>query len=232
MRHVSQRDLNVHGLNVAHQSPPLSNDQATSRWSSFGYKAQVQSHLLKQQYQLCCYSEVRIDQLGLGCHIEHIENKSQAPQRTFDQTNLAASVLHSEKLSLLVMDDIFGGHAAGKQISVDMTKFVHCYLVDCARYFAYLSDGRIVPSEGLSQLEWARATYSINLLNLNSAYLVELRQQWWDELEQLDEQHIANDWDINQLLQLDLVPTQCYQLSPFFSLTRQFFGQVAETLLQ
>lgn len=232
MRHITHSSLQVRGLTLAHQTPPQTDAQATSRWSSFGHKAQLQSRLLNQQYQLCCYSEVRADLLRLGYHIEHIENKSQAPTRTFDETNLAASALSSDKLPSLVKDDVFGGHALGKQKHVDMAQFVHCYQVDCARYFAYVSDGRVVPSARLNPSERARAQYSIDLLNLNSTYLVDLREQLWLELEQLEEQHSADGWDIHYLLLFDLVPTARNQLSPFFSLTRQFFGQAAEVLLR
>lgn len=232
MRHVRQSALHVHGLAQANQTRPQTADQATSRWSSFGHKPELLTRLCNQQYQLCCYSEVRADLCGLDYHIEHVENKSQVPPRTFDATNLAASAISSDKIALLVEGDVFGGHATGKQTAVDMTRFVHCYLPDCARYFTYLSDGRVVPSASLNADEQQRAQYSIDLLNLKSPYLVNLRQQWWDELERLEEQHIANDWDIDQLLHLDLVPTAHHQLSPFFSLTRQFFGQAAEALLR
>lgn len=232
MRHVRQSPLHVHGLDQANQAPPQTADQATSRWSSFGYKPRLLSRLCNQQYQLCCYSEVRADLIGLDYHIEHVENKSQVPPRTFDETNLAASAISSDKIALLVTGDVFGGHAVGKKTAVDMVRFVHCYQSDCARYFSYLSDGRVVPSASLDAGEQQRAQYSIDLLNLNSPYLVNSRQQWWDELDQLEEQHNANAWDINQLLHLDLVPTAHHQLSPFFSLTRQFFGQAAEALLR
>lgn len=232
MRHVRQSVLNMHGLDQAHLTPPQTHKDATSRWSKFGHKQQLLSRLCNQQYQLCCYSEVRADLIGLDYHIEHVENKSQMPPRTFDETNLAASAISSQKAALLIKGDVFGGHAVGKQTAVDMARFVHCYQPDCARYFAYLSDGRVVPSARIDANDQQRAQYSIDLLNLNSTYLVDLRRQWWDELDQLEEHHIANDWDLNQLLHLDLVPTAHHQLSPFFSLTRQFFGLAAEALLR
>ncbi|MCD8476133.1 MAG: TIGR02646 family protein [Shewanella fodinae] len=171
MRHVRQSALHVHGLVQANQTPPQTAEQATSRWSSFGHKPELLSRLCNQQYQLCCYSEVRADLSGLDYHIEHVENKSQVPLRTFDETNLAASAISSEKAALLVKEDVFGGHAIGKQAGVDMALFVHCYQPDCARYFAYVSDGRVVPSEHLKADEQHKAQYSIDLLNLNSTYL-------------------------------------------------------------
>ena len=232
MRHVCQSPLYVRGLDLAHENPPQDNKQATRRWTSFGHKPEVITRLLRQQYQLCCYSELRSDQAGLEYHIEHVENKSQAPLRTFDETNLAASALSTEKLPNLIAQDVFGGHAAGKQRSVEMDRFIHCHQPDSARFFAYLSDGRVVPTHGLSPIDADKAQYTIDLLNLNSNYLVNLRQQRWDELEQLDEEHQQKDWDLNQLLQLELTPTTRNQLESFFSLTRQFFGSASETVLQ
>lgn len=231
MRFIRQSPLHVHGLSQSHLTPPQNSDQATSRWSSFGHKQDVLARLLSQQYQLCCYSELRADLKALGYHIEHVANKSQAPNRTFDETNLAASALSSNDTAMLKQDS-FGGHAIGKQISVDMLRFVHCYQPDCARFFAYLSNGLIVPAYGLSAVDADKAQYTIGLLNLNSAYLVDLRQQWWDELEQLEDEHSQKGWDLNQLLQLDLVPVAHNQLSHFFSLTRQFFGPTAEAVLR
>lgn len=232
MRHISQFALHVHGLSQANQNPPVTPVQSSSRWSSFGYKPEVLARLLNQQYQLCCYSEVRADLLGLDYHIEHVENKSQVPHRTFDETNLAASALSSDMVSSLIKEDVFGGHAVGKQRGVDMNLFVHCHFPNCSDFFSYLSDGRIVPSIERSEAEQQRAQYTIGLLNLNSPYLVTMRQLWWDELEKLEAEHLSNNWDINQLLQLDIVPTGNHQLNQFFSLTRQFFGPLAEALLQ
>ncbi|ELI0860547.1 TIGR02646 family protein, partial [Salmonella enterica] len=74
--------------------------------------------LLNEQYHLCCYSEIRADLRGLGYHIEHVENKSQQPGRTFDYQNLAASALDSENGLHLFGINAFGGHARGKQEAV------------------------------------------------------------------------------------------------------------------
>ena len=95
MRSVIKRGYGPFQLNNSHASPPTTSDAATTRWSSFGYKSQVLDHLLEEQYGLCCYSEIRPDRAGLGFHIEHVENKSQHPQRTFAYDNLAASALDS-----------------------------------------------------------------------------------------------------------------------------------------
>ena len=104
-------------------------------------------------------------------------------------------------------------------------------MANCAQFFAYLSDGRISPKAGLSGAYQAQAQYTIDLLNLNSPYLITLRRQWWAELDDLFEEHTTKGWDLHCLASVDLVPC-AGKLSRFFSLTRQFFGDIAEQTLQ
>ncbi len=237
MRAIQKQGNEGFHLNQSHDSPPQTSEQAISRWRSFNYKANLLQCLLTEQYHLCCYSELRADQEGLGYHIEHVENKSQNPSRTFDYSNLAASALQSEYLGSAFKgrsSEIFGGHAAGKtgsQALVNMQKFIHPYCSDCRRFFSYLSDGRVVPADDLSSVEHDQAKYTIGTLNLNSPFLVTRRKQWWDELDALYQDHIIKGWSLPDLAAVDLVPTND-KLSRFFSLTRQFFGPIAEKTLQ
>ncbi|ECI3493999.1 TIGR02646 family protein [Salmonella enterica subsp. salamae] len=219
-------------LLTANENPPQDSDQSTRRWRNFRRdKADLMTLLLNEQYHLCCYSEIRADLRGLGYHIEHVENKSQQPVRTFDYQNLAASALDSENGLHQFGINAFGGHSRGKQEAVDMAKFIHCHIPDCSRYFAYLSDGRIVPADGLNAQEMESAEYTIDLLNLNSGFLQTERRNHWEELEQFFDEHIEKDWDLHQLLQLELVPSSDHKLHEFFSITRQFFQQEAEQVL-
>lgn len=234
MRRITQVGRGGFHLGRAHANPPITAEQATSRWRGFDDKIGVLDRLLEEQYQLCCYSELRADQEGLGYHIEHIENKRQNPGRTFDFSNLAASALTStDDLSAFKAQglEVFGGHASGKQKSVDITRFISCYQPDCQHYFAFLSDGRVVPRLGLDEKERDSAEYTIRLLNLNSSYLITKRRQWWTELEDLYDEHQRKGWSLEHLIAIDLVPAHG-ALSQFFSLTRQFFGAAAEQALQ
>ncbi|EOT0824036.1 TIGR02646 family protein, partial [Salmonella enterica subsp. enterica serovar Mbandaka] len=126
MRHVIKTRRGTDALLTAHEQPPQNSDQSTRRWQRFGRenKAALMTLLLNEQYHLCCYSEIRADLRGLGYHIEHVENKSQQPGRTFDYQNLAASALDSENGLHLFSINAFGGHARGKQEAVDMAKFI------------------------------------------------------------------------------------------------------------
>lgn len=234
MRPIHKHGDGGHHLTKANMSPPQTSEEATSRWRRFRSKPKVLESLLYEQYQLCCYSEVRADLLGLGYHIEHIENKSQHPQGTFDYANMAASALTSHDLAQLQnvqQQAVFGGHAAGKQQAVNMQHFVSPQQEDCSCFFSFLSDGRIVPSLGLPAEESRRAQYTIDILNLNSPFLLTERQKWWDELDQLIAQHLQDDMDLHCLAWVDLIPRN-QTLSPFFSLTRHLFGRIAEEVLQ
>lgn len=219
-------------LREKHKEPPETAEQATNRWGSLRYKAVIQKSLLDEQEQLCCYSELRADEEGLGYHIEHIENKSQNPQRTFDYNNLAVSAFNSESLGNVQKEQVFGGHATQKSKGVDMALFVSCLDPDCQRFFSYLSDGRVCPASELSEQDIKKTNYTIDLLNLNSPYLIYLRRKWWTELDDLFQQHQQRqDLCLHALVRVHLLPcgTRLYR---FFSLTRQFFGPFAENVLQ
>lgn len=229
MRLITLKHTGGTKLNNAHQHPPTSDEKATSRWHSFNDKEFVKDSLLEEQFGLCCYSELRADLEGIGYHIEHIEPKSKYPLRTFDYLNLAASALSSADLENRAKNDVFGGHA--KNNDYDPSLFISCHDKDCARYFSYLSDGRVVPNDKLSDSEKKQANYTITLLNLNSPYLVNRRKNWYDELDALFEEHADKGWSLEHLASIDLVPTKQKRISQFFSLTRQFFGNVAEQVL-
>lgn len=238
MKHIAKQGKGSYQLHQAHASAPQTADQARSLWRRFGHKqALLTEHLLHEQYGLCGYSEVDAEDLALGFHIEHVENKSQNPARTFDYQNLIASAFSSEEglpLAKAQNWELFGGHAPGKQghpNAVDMSRLVSPLLPDCARFFAYLSNGTVEAQLTLSPQDSDRARYTIDILNLNSPLLVSLRQEWWEELEAFYEEHLPRDWSIAHLAAVDLLPRN-HRLSPFFTLTRQFFGPVAEQVLR
>lgn len=225
----------IRKLKHHHANPPHTDTEASERWEKLKNKEIVRKVLLKEQYQLCCYSELRADKMGLGYHIEHVINKSQEPTRTFDYMNLAASALDSNNGINEVKKqghEIFGGHAQGKQKGVDPNLFVSCLQDDCQRFFAYLSNGKVEPALNLNELDKKRAAYTIDLLELNSNYLVNLRQSWSKELYQVLQEYEDDIESLAKLAAIELVPDENTMLSSFFSLTRQFYVDLAERILQ
>lgn len=239
MRHVKKIGNGTEALTKQNANPPTTHPEATSRWQRFrsGKADVLNNHLLFEQYRLCCYSEVRADELGIGYHIEHVENKSQAPARTFDYLNLAASAFDSEtglQQASRQGWEVFGGHASDKQGAygpVDMHLFVSPHEPDCAKYFTYTSDGEVSPGPKLTVEEIARAEYTIEVLNLKSPFLVSLRRSWWDELDQCWLDHTQRQWDLECLMSVDLLPSNG-KLRPFFSVTMHFYKDAALALLQ
>lgn len=176
------------------------------------------------------------DEEGFGYHIEHVENKSQNPQRTFDYKNLAASAFCCDDLHTLHVrgEEVFGGHAPGKNGAkgpVDIYRFIPPHRPDCERFFVYVSDGRVLPAIELNLQERDQALYTIDILNLNSPYLITRRRQWWDELDELFQEHTEKQWNLPDLVKIILTPTSG-KLFSFISLTRQFFAPLAEQMLQ
>jgi uncharacterized protein (TIGR02646 family) len=238
MRPILKQGQGSRRLRQKALNPPQTPEQATASWRAYGEsQTLLREHLLPEQLGLCGYSEVDGNALGLGFHVEHVENKRQNPARTFDYGNLIASAFSSaEGLAQAKAQgvEVFGGQASGKQgrpQPVDMAKFVSPLQRNCSQFFAYLSDGRITSTLGLSAADEARADYTIEVLNLNSPYLVSLRKNWWAELDALFDDHATRGWSLPDLAAVDLLPNGAH-LSRFFSLTRQFFGPVAEGVLQ
>lgn len=243
MRYINKRSQPTNNLYHANQSPPSNANAAISRWSNLQNKNRILERLLCDQYYLCCYSELRADEYGIGYHIEHVENKSQNPARTFDYSNLAASAYDSSSLSSQVLNslgqqrkDVFGGHAFGKigeYNPVDMSRFISPYQRNCIDYFIYQSDGFIAPNPKQSQQDRDKAKYTIDILNLNSPVLVTRREQLWHELDTLMKEH--NDIEeLNHWLSIELLPRRNNgraKLESFFTLKRQFFDSPAENFL-
>ncbi len=231
MRNIKK--INMGGtdrLHNQHHNPPGTPQEATIRWQKFNDKLKNLELLLYEQYHLCCYSELRADEEGIGYHIEHIENKSQNPARTFDYTNLAASAFQSYNLKKLP-NNIFGGHAVGKRGVngvVDMNQFISPFQANCADYFIYLSDGSIKPNARLSRTKQDKALYTINILNLNCPFLITKREEIYRELDALLDEH-TND-EMVYWAEIELLPIR-HKLSSFFTLKRQFFKNLAEQIL-
>ncbi len=231
MRYICLAGVGTSALIRQHRSPPSTSAESTRLWQRLAGKHALLAELREEQYQLCCYSEINPDELNLGAHIEHVVNKSADPARTFDYQNLAACALSSDDLASRDKKDVFGGHAAGKRGAVNFQQFVSPHMPGCRDFFVYLSDGRVVPAGNPGEPDFQRADYTITLLNLNAPYLVILRRNWWKELDELWEEHQQKNWNLPDLAAVDLVPTGT-RLSRFFSLTRQYFGRIAETVLQ
>jgi uncharacterized protein (TIGR02646 family) len=233
MRHIRKRGNGTVQLQNKDKNPPNTSAEATTLWRSLKKKDVLIDQLLEEQFHLCCYSEIRADLHKIGWHIEHLENKSQAPARTFKYDNLAASAFSSDDLGKKKFrGKVFGGHTPGKQGTVNVGMFISPAQADCARFFAFLSDGRITPAMDLPALDEARAVYTITLLNLDSSTLKAKRKLLWDDLQKVLTKYGDQEADLRKAIAADLAPGTDGRLNEFFSLARQFFGAHAEACIR
>lgn len=229
MRAITKGSCGLYALEKAHENPPTTDREAQSRWSSFNHKSVLSRLLTDEQYGLCAYSEVDLTRSSLGSHIEHLQPKSRYPQRTFDYQNLLLSALADKDLATMDERSVFGGHH--KLGQYDDQWFISCITDNSGDYFSYLSDGKVVPKNSLKESDQVKAGYTIDLLNLNSPYLVTERRRWIDELDTLIEEHLAQDWPLEDLASVYLLPRN-QQLDAFFTASRQRFGRLAETVIK
>lgn len=230
MRYIQKHGDGGCHLSKANNAPPTTSKGAQSRWKGFKkHKPSLSQKLNGEQFGLCAYSEIRFDLYSLGTHVEHVVPKNQAPQRTFDYHNLVLSALSSDDLHTMNCKDVFAGHA--KSSEYDAALFISCLQVDCASFFVYLSTGKVEPKNQLTEKVRKKAQYTIDILNLNSPYLIVQRRKWIDELDQLIDEHIEKNMSLSALAEIDLTPLN-NKIIQFYTATRQRYGKIAEQVLQ
>jgi len=176
---------------------PQTSLESKSRWKDF-YSAQkrdVRNKILKQQFNLCGYTEFEIDEFKslisstfTGCHLEHIKPKSIFPQNTFTANNLIVSVIDSQELKKIKEGALdgdtssFGGDHKGNLLCP--IKFISPLNAECEKYFKFIeSSGKIVPSNELEEFaDTEKAQYTIDLLNLNHPFLKNQRKKRMQEI--------------------------------------------------
>jgi len=231
MRRIIKRQIPLELQKELEKPAPSTGPEATSRWKRFkrkGRRDATKSFLLKEQWWLCAYTELALDSFIHGCHIEHIEPKEFNPARTFDYHNLIVSALSSDSLSRLSRYDRFGGHA--KLDRYDPNLFISPLMPDSNRYFEYLSNGRVEPSQTLSPEDRIRASYTIDLLNLNASFLVHSRREWLMEIEEEIDRLIDNESALRLLSECELCDTEG-KLRQFHTAVKARFGRLGNQVM-
>lgn len=239
MRYIIKRNADYF-LSQQNKNKPNSPTAATKAWSRFNYKPATVKICLKEQFGLCCYSEISLDHfdiIGLdgrcvsnntGYHLEHIEPKSRAPYRTFEHNNLAVSAISSSHLKTLDKKDVFGGHFKKRRYSD--TSFISPLMKNAQDYFHFEISGKIVPKASLpNKREKAKARLTIYILNLNAPILVHWRMTWITALSKIIAE--SDIEIIEQMAELELSPIGQH-LRPFHTAQKQLFGKIGESICQ
>ena len=215
------------------QATPNSARKAKRSWEKFkkkgGKKATLEKCLI-EQYYLCGYSEISLNEYTESYHLEHIKPKKYNPTLTFSHDNLIVSAIDDVSKRGIIKEHVFGGHAKGSWNNNDA--LIHPLIINCFDYLRYEeSSGLVVPNEKLPRRERAKARLTIYKLNLNSPVLVPTRQ---NVLQSLDE-------TIKKIIELDHTKLESYAkkvllpnrgvLESFHSAKKQLFGRVGQKVI-
>lgn len=213
---------------ISHTAELAAGTASNAAWDNFGRKAETRASCLIEQWALCAYSEVVLDERDLGMHLDHVKPKSKFEPLTFDHANLLLSAIDDSSARRLTRKDVFGGHARGSRYHP--YAFIQPLMADCQSYFHYAVDGRMEPRRGLSTRDRRRAAYTIRVMNLDAPELVNRRRRWLEEIENEIEKLLSDAVALEYFATAELCPTND-KLRPFHSAVRQRFGAVGDRVL-
>jgi len=173
LRYIKLKCLSkcLHGRRT---NPPETALAAKKAWRRAN-KKDIRKACYKQQYGLCAYTELSLDDTELGYHLEHIAPRSRYPERTFNSHNIILSIMGDVQSGTLQQHEKFGGHYKSEEYADDW--FISPFNRDCATFFTYHPSGLVKASKTLGASERTKAYKTIRVLNLNANYLVERRRE-------------------------------------------------------
>ena len=187
-------------------------------WHSFDGKEELKDNLLSIQNGLCAYCEIRLDN-NIGSHLEHIDSKSQNPEKTFEYKNIVCSCIKDSLADSEDTNPISCGHfKKNRQIDIKPTD------EDCERYFSFDLFGMVLPNKFLTTEEKTKAQNTIDTLNLNCKRLKRQREAVLEEGYKIIKELIQGNQDLNYFLDLELNSVNNHYFS-FINLRREHFTQ-------
>lgn len=120
-----------------------------------------------EQHKLSAYTELYLLDLN-ETHIDHFKKRELFNDLVFNWNNL---VVDSK-------DDSFGARYKDNHIhsQLDNERLINPIEEDAASFFQYVSTGKMIPAEGLTDDERQRAQYTIEMFNLNESGLMDRRK--------------------------------------------------------
>lgn len=213
---------------TVHQSEVAAGTASKDAWANFTQRAGTRESCLTEQFSLCAYTEMVLDENDLGMHLDHVKPKSKFPHETFNHANLLLSAIDDIGARRLTTQDVFGGHARGNRYHP--VWFIHPLQHNSRHFFHYASDGCIEPRRELSTRDRRRAAYTIGIMNLNAPFLVNRRRRWIEEIEDEIDKLLDDAAALEYFAMVELCPTSG-RLRPFHSAVRSRFGAIGEAVI-
>jgi uncharacterized protein (TIGR02646 family) len=188
----------------------------TNSWKNFRGKQELKDNLLAIQNGLCAYCEIRLDD-EIGNHLEHIEPKSQNPDKTFEYTNIVYSCITDSLTDNEDSNSTSCGHAK-KALSIAIKPTDK----NCEDCFSYDLFGRVIPSLNLSKAKYQQVKSTISTLNLNCKRLKRQREAIINEGFEIISELSTSANALNDFLDLELNTVNDKYFS-FINLRREHF---------
>ena len=150
--------------------------------------AALSEFLYACQSHYCAYCEIKINKPSDG-FIEHLERRSDNPERTFDWTNMFFSCNHSDSCG------IFKDNSKPK-MDFSLNDIIDPSTVDPQDFFAYDSEGNILPKNSNYTQQ---VNETIRIFNLKNSRLINIRKNIASTVAFFLEGNPSED-DINEFL--------------------------------
>lgn len=159
-------------------------------------KQELREALAKEQGYLCCYCMGRIEDTQDGMKVEHWRSQSEHGEVQIDYENLLGACNGNQGHPF--PEQHCDTHKKNTSISVNPASADR----DCSKFFRYLSDGSIRPSESLPEDEKRAISSDLEVLNINVEKLKVQRKALLDGLRSwLDKEHAGRSVSREILLQ-------------------------------
>jgi uncharacterized protein (TIGR02646 family) len=130
-------------------------------------KSELQETLILEQGHICCYCGAKISLID--SHIEHFQPQEKYPEKQLEYGNLLASCLRQPAAGAPLHCGVSKDNWYDRQLTISPT------IPDCADFFAYQADGKILPTRDPSKISAAKET--IQRLQLNISKLTAARSR-------------------------------------------------------
>ena len=236
MRFIDKRTV-CKALQRRRYNKPQTDSDAKKAWRRFNKKA-IRHACYKQQLGLCAYTELSLDDEQLGCHLEHIAPRSRYPERTFEMNNIILAAMDEHYSGQLNETERFGGHF--KKALYDDEWFISPFDSRCEYFFQYCEKtGHVFANQEISDVDQKSTKRTIDTLNLNCDYLIEMRRQHLHELREaiqsltrLNESSLLEQQkDFESLKKATLEPVE-KKLPVFFSAKKQLLDRIEREYYQ
>jgi uncharacterized protein (TIGR02646 family) len=187
------------------------------RWEdlSWAEREEIRAQLGTLQKDHCAYCECDLAQESKAPHIDHFEQRSRAPQKTFDWKNLFWSCSHTDRCGKH-KDRIAGSFEPKQPLKADVD--------DPRRFLWFTRDGEVFARAGLEEAARRRAEETIRVFALDHRDLIAARRAYLAGPYGLLQDALAADLPDDESRRYLDEEARAYEVSPFSAAILDLLG--------